>query len=229
MIKKKYCESTSLKCEGLVFDLDGTLLNTLKGHAQSFNRALETLKMPRHPIDSYRYFIGNGAQMCARRSLPSDSHHLIEECVNLFKDDYACSWYETTVPYLGIQELLKECSELNIKFSVLSNKDDIFTQEMITKSFPNINFDYVAGFGHREIVEHKPHPSGPKLIANELDIDINKLAMVGDTPTDIETARENCMTAIGVSWGFRSRTELYEAGALAVVNSPEELLSLIKC
>ena len=131
MIKKKYCESTSLKCEGLVFDLDGTLLNTLKGHAQSFNRALETLKMPRHPIDSYRYFIGNGAQMCARRSLPSDSHHLIEECVNLFKDDYACSWYETTVPYLGIQELLKECSELNIKFSVLRYGNVMFSRGSI--------------------------------------------------------------------------------------------------
>ena len=222
-----YQKTNSLKHEGLVFDMDRTLLDTLEGHAKAFNGALKKLRMPQHPIDAYRYFIGNGAEACAEKSLPEDSKHLIKPCVSLFKQDYASSWKETTVPYLGINKLLNDVSKFDVKISVLSNKDDQLTQEMITKSFPTINFDYVVGFGHKKIVELKPHPSGPNLIASKLGVRISCLAMIGDTPTDIETAISSNMTPIGVSWGFRGREELLKAGASEVISAPEQLLDLL--
>ena len=98
---------------------------------------------------------------------------------------------------------------------------------MISKSFPTINFDYVVGFGHKKIVELKPHPSGPNLIASKLGVRISCLAMIGDTPTDIETAISSNMTPIGVSWGFRGREELLKAGASEVISAPEQLLGLL--
>ena len=222
-----YQKTNSLKHEGLVFDMDRTLLDTLEGHAKAFNGALKKLRMPQHPIDAYRYFIGNGAEACAEKSLPEDSKHLIKPCVSLFKQDYASSWKKTTVPYLGIDKLLNDVSKSDVKISVLSNKDDQLTQEMISKSFPTINFDYVVGFGHKKIVELKPHPSGPNLIASKLGVRISCLAMIGDTPTDIETAISSNMTPIGVSWGFRGREELLKAGASEVISAPEQLLDLL--
>ena len=227
MTTDAYRKTNNLKHEGLVFDMDGTLLDTLEGHAKAFNGALKKLRMPQHPIDAYRYFIGNGAEACAEKSLPEDSKHLIKPCVSLFKQDYASSWKETTVPYLGINKLLNDVSKFDVKISVLSNKDDQLTQEMITKSFPTINFDYVVGFGHKKIVELKPHPSGPNLIASKLGVRISCLAMIGDTPTDIETAISSNMTPIGVSWGFRGREELLKAGASEVISAPEQLLGLL--
>ena len=227
MTKITYKRTNILKHQGLVFDMDGTLLNTLEGHSKAFNRALKKLKMPQHSIDSYRYFIGNGAQDCAEKSLPPDSKHLVEACVTLFKEDYANSWQETTVPYLGIVKLLKKVSHLNIKISVLSNKDDKFTQEMIRKSFPSVNFDYIAGFGHEKSVKHKPHPSGPNLIASKLGCEVEQLVMIGDTPTDMKTAITSHMTPIGVSWGFRTQKELYQAGASEVLSAPEQLLDFL--
>ena len=227
MTTDAYRKTNNLKHEGLVFDMDGTLLVTLEGHAKAFNGALKKLRMPQHPIDAYRYFIGNGAEACAEKSLPEDSKHLIKPCVSLFKQDYASSWKETTVPYLGIHKLLNDVSKFDVKISVLSNKDDQLTQEMISKSFPTINFDYVVGFGHKKIVELKPHPSGPNLIASKLGVRISCLAMIGDTPTDIETAISSNMTPIGVSWGFRGREELLKAGASEVISAPEQLLDLL--
>ena len=227
MTTDAYRKTNNLKHEGLVFDMDGTLLDTLEGHAKAFNGALKKLRMPQHPIDAYRYFIGNGAEACAEKSLPEDSKHLIKPCVSLFKQDYASSWKETTVPYLGIHKLLNDVSKFDVKISVLSNKDDQLTQEMISKSFPTINFDYVVGFGHKKIVELKPHPSGPNLIASKLGVRISCLAMIGDTPTDIETAISSNMTPIGVSWGFRGREELLKAGASEVISAPEQLLGLL--
>ncbi len=211
--------------KGLVFDLDGTLLDTLEGHASSFNRALQKLQMPTHEIDAYRYFIGNGARVCAERSLPDDAVELADQCVALFKEDYAETWQETTDPYLGITDLLNAQSDKPC--AVLSNKDDVFTQKMILRSFPNISFACVAGYGYQGIVKHKPDSSGPQLIATKLGVDVTSLAMIGDTATDMETARESGMTPIGVSWGFRDREELILSGAKHVVDTPQALAELL--
>ena len=211
--------------DGFVFDLDGTLLDTLEGHASSFNRALQRLQMPVHEIDAYRYFIGNGAKTCAERSLPDDAQHLAEECVTLFKKDYSQTWHATTRPYPGITDML--CTLNNRPCAVLSNKDDVFTQEMIKQSFPDISFAFVAGYGHQYIVKHKPDSSCPQLIADSLNIDVTRLAMIGDTGTDIQTAKGCGMTPIGVLWGFRDREELISSGAKHIIDTPEVLTELL--
>ncbi len=217
--------------KGLVFDLDGTLLNTLEGHGRSFNRALAGLSMPEQDIDNYRYYIGDGAAQCARQCLPdnfSSDKTLIEQCVRLFRDDYADTWYDCTSPYPGIMELLESLSRMSIPLAVLSNKDDKFTQEMIHRCFPDNTFCCIAGFGYQSLVRHKPDPSGPRLIAERLGCTTGNLAMVGDTATDMKTANFCDMIPIGVLWGYRTRQELVEAGAQHIISSPHELLLVMK-
>jgi phosphoglycolate phosphatase len=215
--------------KGVVFDLDGTLLDTLEGHARSFNRALSSLGFPEQPVDAYRYFIGDGAAKCAQRCLPVEKQNdnaLIEHCVELFQQDYASSWAELTRPYAGIEQVLLQLAALDMPLAVLSNKDDVFTQEMIATSFEAGLFKCVAGYGYQNVVQHKPDTSGPELIASNLAVNIRELAMVGDTATDMETAARSAMVPIGVLWGFRERDELVGAGAASVVSTPEELIRL---
>jgi len=213
--------------DGLVFDLDGTLLDTLEGHAQSFNRALTRLDMPVHDVNDYRYFIGDGAKTCAVRALPESQSHLADQCVEYFKNDYTETWHETTFPYPGINELLKSLVQLDIPLAVLSNKDDIFTQQMILKCFPGIQFACVAGYGFKDTVKHKPDTSGPLLISETLEANLERLLMIGDTATDMATAIASGMTPVGVLWGFRAQQELVDAGALHLIASPDELLKLL--
>ncbi len=216
--------------KALVLDLDGTLLNTLEGLANSFNRALSSLGMQTRAVDEYRHFIGDGAARCASRCLPdehSNNASLIETCVSLFQSDYADSWREGTEPYPGITDLLAGLGQHHMPLTVLSNKDDAFTQEMVTVCFPETRFSLVAGFGYQHRVLHKPDPSGPLLIAEHLQLPTEALAMVGDTATDIQTAHTSGMVSIGVLWGFRDRQELEQAGAQHVIGSPPELMELI--
>lgn len=213
--------------DGLVFDLDGTLLNTLEGHAGSFNRALTRLDMPNHDVDAYRYFIGEGARTCAVRALPASHSQLADQCVDYFTEDYAHTWHETTFPYPGIVELLTSLVEQDIALAVLSNKDDEFTQQMIRQCFPGIHFACVAGYGFNGSVKHKPDSSGPLLISQRLKTSPEKLLMIGDTATDMTTATASGMMPVGVLWGFRGQQELIDAGATHLIASPEALLKLL--
>jgi phosphoglycolate phosphatase len=213
--------------EGLVFDLDGTLLDTLEGHAQSFNRALTCMDMPAHEVDAYRYFIGDGAKTCAVRALPASHSHLADQCVAYFIKDYAETWHETTFPFPGIDKLLKTLAHQDIPLAVLSNKDHMFTQQMILQCFPGIHFACVAGYGFKDEVKHKPDKSGPLLIAETLKANLNRLVMIGDTATDMATAIASGMMPVGVLWGFRGKQELVDAGALHLIASPDELLKLL--
>jgi phosphoglycolate phosphatase len=213
--------------DGLVFDLDGTLLNTLEGHAQSFNRALARLDMPVHAVDDYRYFIGDGAKTCAVRALPTSRSNLADQCVDYFKEDYAETWHETTFPFPGIDELLATLVQQDIALAVLSNKDDVFTQQMILKCFPGVDFACVAGYDFKGTVKHKPDTSGPLLISKQLKASLDGLLMIGDTATDMATAIASGMTPVGVLWGFRGKQELVDAGAMHLIASPDELLKLL--
>ncbi len=215
---------------GIIFDLDGTLLNTLEGHAGSFNRALASLGLPGHEIDAYRYFIGDGATRCAERAMPvaeRSDPELVRTCVARFSADYKDTWRTTTLPYPGIEAMLDELQQSGFRLAVLSNKDHAFTDEMVRSSFDGIRFGCVAGFGYRGIVEHKPAPSGPRLIAQALEMCVRELTMVGDTSTDIATAIGSGMLPVGVLWGFRDRTELENAGAVHIVADPQEVPALM--
>jgi phosphoglycolate phosphatase len=213
--------------KAIVFDLDGTLLNTLESIGNAFNRSLRKLELPVHEIDRYRYFIGDGVFNCARRALPPD--HCNEENVNKLVEierlDYATSWKDDAQPYDGIQALLDSLRGADYRLAVLTNKDDVFAQQCVRHFFPATQFDCVVG--HSESVPHKPDATGGNLIAEQLGLATHELAMIGDTSIDIHTAQACNMFSVGVLWGFREIAELEEAGANRIIASPSQLLDVL--
>lgn len=208
---------------GIVFDLDGTLLDTLASLADAFNQALQTMGHQTHDIDAYRQIIGDGALVAAQRALPQSHRNDadIQQCVQLFRKTYDQSW-QTAIIYEGITELLDHLHD--IPLAVLSNKDDQFTQQCVEHFFPA---KFQLAVGASETIKHKPDSSGVHHIANALNVKPTELWMVGDTATDMKTAKLSGMTGIGVLWGFRDRDELANNGASHIIDTPAEVLNLI--
>lgn len=208
----------------IIFDLDGTLLDTLSSLAGAYNEALQQMNCPPHPVASYRYIIGDGARVAAERALPS-ARQLdadIDECVMRFKAIYKDIWQDAA-PYRGIEEMLQQLQG-RISLAVLSNKDSGFTRQCTDHFFPN-KFALVQGF--EPGIRHKPDPTGANKIISAMGVRPQQTFMVGDTATDMLTARAVGMTGIGVKWGFREAAEMIEAGANQVIESPAELAELI--
>ena len=218
---------SNLDISGLIFDLDGTLLNTLLSIANSFNRTLEQLGHPPHPVADYRYFIGDGARQCAIRCLPetATSGTEIEKTLDLQRADYRENWQNDVAIYPGIGELLAQLNQLSVPIAVLSNKDHSFTQQCIGHFFPNIDFGIVLGYSFD--IPHKPNPIGALAIARRLNLRQSTIALVGDTAMDMQTAAACNMISIGVLWGFRDQAELLAAGARVLVSMPHEIMSLV--
>jgi phosphoglycolate phosphatase len=216
-----------LQIKGIVFDLDGTLLDTLKSIASAFNRTLKKMGMPEQDVDDYRYFIGEGVYKCAQRCLPenSRSQENIDRLVELEREDYSLSWKADAEPYEGIRALLNNAGVEGFKMAVLTNKDDRFAKQCVDHYFPDLPFESIIGYS--ELVPHKPDPTGANLIAQSLELQPEELVMVGDTSIDILTARACNMHSVGVLWGFREIAELEKAGAEKVINHPAELLTTI--
>ena len=214
--------------KAIIFDLDGTLLNTLTSIGNSFNRALLKMGMPLHDIQDYRYFIGDGVFKCAERCLPVEnrSNTTINQLADLERQDYAQNWQLHTQPYQGILGLLETAEKAGFQLAVLSNKDETFTLQCIHHFFPATT--WAAIVGHSNKVPHKPDPTGAFLIAKQLRLDPQELAMVGDTGIDIATARACNMFCVGVLWGFREFAELEDAGANRIIEHPDELLGNLK-
>jgi phosphoglycolate phosphatase len=211
----------------VMFDLDGTLLDTLADIARAANQALEREGMPAHPAADYRAFIGDGVAMLFRRALPPARAEdaLIARCVEGFHDAYARCWDDRTRPFDGIPELLDALVARDLSLTVLSNKPDAFTRlygERYLAPWP-----FRAVVGQRDHVPRKPAPAGALGIAEELGIEPAAFAYVGDSGVDMKTARAAGMFAIGVSWGFRPVEELRETGADAIIDHPAELLGLL--
>jgi len=213
--------------KGIIFDLDGTLLNTLESIGKAFNRSLLKMDMPVHAIDRYRYFIGDGVFNCAKRCLPSGdcNENNINKLVEIEREDYARSWKFDAQPYNGIQTLLDSAQGAEYRLAVLTNKDDVFAQLCIRHFFPATRFDCIVG--HSPTVPHKPDPTGGLLIAEKLGLATRELAMIGDTSIDINTAQACNMFSVGVLWGFRKMTELEEAGANRIIQHPDQLLEIL--
>ena len=209
----------------LVFDLDGTLLDTLASLASAFNRALEQMGHPANPVANYRNIIGDGARNAACRALPpaSQSENEIKHCLTLFREAYHQSWQTATI-YEGINELLGSLPP-EIPLAVLSNKDDFFTQKCVTHFFPD-RFHLIVGAS--ATINHKPDPSGALYIAKQLQTKVDQLWMIGDTGTDMKAASRSGMTGIGVLWGFRDRNELANHGASHIIEAPNNLLHLLE-
>jgi len=217
---------TRHKC--VLFDLDGTLLDSLVDLADSMNRVLTSQGLPPHPVQAYRYFVGDGIVNLVQRALPpaeAQQDDFVQDCARKMRQEYGLHWADTTRPYPGIAELLDTLAGLGIQMAILSNKPDALTQEVVRKLLPSWRFAAVAGA--RETFPRKPDPAGALRIADLLHLEPADFLYLGDTNTDMQTARAARMFAIGALWGFRTAGELKKNGAQALLAAPMELCPLL--
>ncbi len=209
----------------VMFDLDGTIANTLVDLANATNYALAQLGCPTHPTDAYRYLVGDGARTLCHRALPPDRADLIDQALSLMRAHYDEHRYDQTRLYPGIAELVAQLCQRSLKLAVLSNKPDVFTREMIEHYFQPSPFHVVRG--QRADIPIKPDPTAALQIARDLDIPPAHWLYLGDTNTDMRTARAAGMFAVGVLWGFRDQEELLASGAQTLISSPHDVLALL--
>lgn len=215
------------KFQAVLFDLDGTLLDTLADVANATNAALQRLGFPAHPQDAYRYLLGGGMETLVRRALPEGSHDeaTIKKCHDAIIAEYDVRWAENTRPYPGIPDLLAELDRRGIARAVLSNKPDAFTRKTVDKLLPGFHFEIVRGAVPE--VPVKPDPAGAIRIARELGIPPGQFIYLGDTDTDMQTAAAAGMFPAGALWGFRTAEELAANGAQALLSTPLDVLKLV--
>lgn len=210
----------------VLFDLDGTLLDTLDDLADSMNNALAKRNLPVHPTEAYKVFVGDGVEMLVRRSLGDACREaLVPVVLAEMKAQYAKLWDNKTKPYDGIHQMLTSLAQKGLKLAVLSNKPDNFTKLCVERFLGDFEFDIVQGVS--ENCPPKPDPTGAVMVAGSLDTPPPQFAYLGDTDTDMKTANAAGMFPIGITWGFRSSEELLANGAKALVNHPSELLEII--
>ena len=212
--------------QGLIFDLDGTLVDSLPGIASSLNRALARVGLPVHPLRAVRGFIGNGARVLVSRAAPEGTDEaLLDGLERAFKDDYDRTWPQGSVAYPGVAGLLADLQQRRIPLAVLSNKTHPFAAAMVSGLFPEVSF--AAVLGQRSGIAHKPDPAGAFEIAAMLGLPAQALMVIGDSTMDIETARRAGMRAVAVSWGYHDREALLAARPDALIETPEELSGLL--
>ena len=211
----------------VIFDIDGTLLDTLQDIANSANRALFKFGFAQHQVAAYKYFVGDGMEALAFRVLPEDRRDkdTVAKMIEAINAEYSEHWTDTTRPYPGIPELLQKLTELGIKFAALSNKPDGSALMTVTRFLPGYHFEFI--FGVSPSRPRKPDPSGAIEIASKLNIPVKKFLFVGDTNTDMETAVAAGMYPAGVLWGFRNPDELLASGARALISNPLEVLKIV--
>lgn len=211
----------------IVFDLDGTLINSLEDLADSANWMLMQHGFPTHPVDAYRYFVGDGMRKLIERILPPEERNekQIERCKAEFIAYYTIHMEDKTVVYPGMIELLKELKDRGLKIAVATNKVHIAVAPLMAKYFPGIRFDSMIG--QREGIPVKPHPQIMYDILKETGCQPSEALHVGDTATDMQLAHSAGVTPVGVLWGYRPLEELQEAGAKFIISRPEELLGLV--
>jgi phosphoglycolate phosphatase len=216
-----------MNCKAVIFDLDGTLLNTLVDIADSANRALIAHGFPPHEWHAYRWFVGDGSAMLMTRALPAEqrSQKNIRSCLQSFIADYSQNWNRATKPYDGLGELLELLQYRKIKLSVVTNKPHPLAVSMIAHYFADCPFDPILG--QQEGIPKKPDPRQALAAAEKMGVMPASCIFVGDSAVDIKTACSAGMQPIGVGWGFRPPEELVNSGALAVIHHPDELIELI--
>lgn len=210
----------------LIFDLDGTLVDSLPGIARSLNHALESHGLPTHPEAVVKTYVGNGLQMLVERAAPDSDEATIEALLESFKRDYQQSWMEGTRAYTGMTQLLKELQRGGHQLAVLSNKTHAFTQTITRDIFPSIHFMVIQG--QEEGIPHKPHPAGARKIASAMGRNPRDCYLIGDSVADVETADNADMHFIGVTWGYQDRFRLMEAGAKHFIEKPSSLPHLLR-
>jgi phosphoglycolate phosphatase len=216
-----------VKFKAVLFDLDGTLLDTLQDIADSTNQALCQLGFPQHELESYRYFIGDGREALAMRALPEQHRDkaMVSQTVARINEEYSRRWADYTHPYQGIPDLLDDLTARNIKMAVLSNKAHQLTEMMVSRMLAPWHFDCVVGAS--PALPNKPEPTAALQIAQRLNIQPAEFIYLGDSDVDMRTATRAGMYPVGALWGFRSLDELITSGARQVIEHPPDLLRLL--
>ena len=211
-----------------IFDLDGTLIDSIGDLADAMNAVLESLGHPVHPRDHYRFLVGDGIEILVRRALPPEivDETDIPDIVSLMRQEYSTRWTATTRPFPEIPELLVQLHARNIFIAVLSNKPDFATREIVGELFADNPFEIVRGA--LEGVPLKPDPSSVLGIISELGQSLQQSVFVGDTAVDMATGVNAGMRSIGVTWGFRDADELVDSGANPIIHQPRELLRFLE-
>ncbi|EFI35458.1 HAD-superfamily hydrolase, subfamily IA, variant 3 [Desulfonatronospira thiodismutans ASO3-1] len=209
--------------KGIIFDLDGTLLNTLQDLADTVNSVLKGRGWSTHPVDAYRNFVGDGLTMLIRRAVPEDvqDQSVINECILAAREEYSRRWANRTAPYPGVLEALEELARNEIPMAVLSNKPHEATLHTVGHFFPDGYFQVVQGALPNGAV--KPDPEPALEVAARMGLKPDQVYFLGDSNVDMYTALRAKMTALGAAWGFRGREELLQAGAHYILESPQEL------
>ena len=209
----------------VIFDLDGTLLNTLGDLRAATNHALEVRGLPPHSMEEIRQFIGNGIRLLICRAMPEGTPEAeIDAALDDFKAYYAAHIHDRTVPYDGIPQLLTALKKRGIQVAVLSNKIDSASQQLIEYFFPG-KTDVV--FGEHVGVPRKPDPTSCRMVMQQLGVQPEQVLYVGDSGTDMQTAKNAGLYAVGVTWGFRSKEVLLKYGADLLVHRPEQILQIL--
>lgn len=216
-----------MKEKAIIFDLDGTLIDSLTDIALCANEVLKEFNYPTHSIEDYKKFVGGGALFLMNNCSPDNcSEEEVYKLFKKFKEVYDTAVYSNTKPYEGVYKLLDDLAKTNIKIGILSNKPHEFTLKYVKKFFDKYNMQEVHG--QKEEVPKKPHPRGAINIANSFNIDCENIYFVGDSDVDMQTAKNAKMIAVGVEWGFRGVEELKENGADYIVDTPQDILSLLR-
>lgn len=208
----------------VIFDLDGTLVNSLEDLGNACNSALERFGYPTHPMDSFRYFVGDGVPMLIHRALPESerSEENIARVKAVFDEIYGRNYNVCTRPYDGITELLEKLKAEGILIAVASNKPDNFTQTIVTGMFGD-TFSYVSG--KKEGFEKKPDPQIALHIMEKLGVSPKDVLFAGDSSVDMQTAHNAGCDCIGCVWGFRTLQELTDNKATYIANSPIDIFN----
>ena len=211
----------------VIFDLDGTLLNTIEDLGNAANYALSRNGYPTHSLASYPFFVGNGVRNLIRKALPDDARtdSIIDSLLKDFKEYYNEHNTDCTKPYDGIVELLRKLQDNGVKMAVASNKYQQATEKIIASYFGDI--DFVAVYGQRDGVNVKPDPSVVFSILADAKVPKSDVLYVGDSGVDMETARRACVDSVGVTWGFRSEKELNEYHADRIVNKVSDIFDIV--
>jgi len=221
-------EGYIMRFNGVIFDLDGTLVNSLEDIADSMNGVLRKYGFPVHHLDRYKHFVGRGMRNLVYRALPEDvrdDEAHVARCRDSMLEEYRRNYVNKTRPYDGIMEMLGELARQGLKLAVFSNKNDDLTKKLVAALLPEGYFAAVIGSGPG--MPEKPDPSGVLLISGQLGIHPERLIYVGDSDVDMETANKAGMCGVGALWGFRTKEELISSGARYVLDHPMDLFRIL--
>jgi phosphoglycolate phosphatase len=209
-----------------LFDLDGTLLDSLHDIGEAMNHALALHGLPPHPLPDYRRFVGEGVRLLVARAVPTGREDVQAAVLASYKSFYAEHLLKHTRPYPGVLDVLSRLAGEGVKLAVLSNKPDEATRQLVEALLPDVPFGAV--YGERAGVPRKPDPTAALGIASELGVEPGDCAFIGDTAVDMNTARAAGMYSVGVTWGFRGVEELQAHGARALAHTADELLQALR-